>query len=412
MNPIYTSQIKQFLFRSVSLYLVFYFFFISDFRGTYPFLQYLNAPFKYIAVALVRLVDNTLLHGNFPGNIYFGDLSWTFIALLVFLVIAVLISLVWTWADKGRSFPSLYKYIYVFSRYYLACLLFIYGTSKLYGNQFTLIPSILMQPVGNLNSHDLFWTFMGASKSYRIFAGLLETIAGIMLLFRRTSTMGALLAIILLTNILILNMAYDTWVKLIAFHLIVFGIVILIPDIRTLFRIFILKQNARLAAVPPVIENQKYKWLQYTLKSVAFGLMIFAFGVTELWNTDGEPPYRNIVGIYEITKFNLRPELTLSTPRPWKRMVINQFDFMTIHYPDDSIARFNFKADTTARSLELRWGQQGDGRSELRYSVVNENEWLFRGTVGNDSVEFTSTKINLHHLELLKGYGKVKWIYD
>lgn len=404
-----TSAIKQFLFRSLSLYLVLYFLFISDFRGTYAFLQHFNAPFKFVTIALIRFADHVFLHRNFPGNIYFGDASWTFIALAIFLCIATLISLVWTWADKGKSFPMFYKYVYVFSRYYLACVLFIYGTSKLYGNQFTLIPSILTQPVGNLSSHDLFWTFMGASKSYRIVAGLLETIAGIMLLFRRTSTVGALLALFLLTNILILNMAYDTWVKIIAFHLIIFASVTLLPDMRALFRIFVLRQQAKLATVAPIIENKKYKRLQYSLKALALGLMIFIFGVRELLNTDGEPPYREIVGIYEINEFDLRPESDGRTPHPWKKMVINQFDFITIHYPDDSIARFNFKADTTARSLELQFGND---RSELRYSAVNENQWLFRGTVGKDSVQFTSTKINLRDLRLLNGYGKVKWIYD
>lgn len=411
INLIKTSHAKLFLFRALSIYLVFYFLFISDFRGTYPFLQYINAPFKYLTLGLVRFIDSTILHWNFQGQLYFGDGRWTFIALLVFLVIAVLISLAWTLTDKGKTFPSLPKYIYVFSRYYLACLLLIYGTSKLYGNQFTLIPSILAQPVGNLDTHDLFWTFMGASKSYRIFAGLLETIAALLLLFRRTATVGALLAIMLLINILMLNIAYDTWVKIIAFHLILFAIITLIPDIKTLFQIFILRQPATLAVVPPVVEHQKYRWLQYTLKSVAFGVMIFTFGITELWNSDGEPPYRNIVGIYEIDRFHVQERSSVKTSMPWKKIVINQFDFLTVHYPNDSIARFNFQADTTSRSLEFQSRQGNTHLSRLTYTVSG-NQWLFKGFLNNDSIEFTSKKIVMHDLNLLKGYGKVKWIYD
>jgi hypothetical protein len=39
----------------------------------------------------------------------------------------------------------------------------------------------------------ILWTFMAASTGYTIFAGLAEAVAGLLLLFRRTSTLGALL---------------------------------------------------------------------------------------------------------------------------------------------------------------------------------------------------------------------------
>lgn len=405
---------QHFLFRVFSLYLVLYFLFISDFRGSYPFLSYFNSPFKYLAVGLLRFTDKYILHLQFPGNFFFGDASWTFIALLIFLIVAIVIAMVWTFLDKGEGFTSFYKYIFTFCRYYLACLLFMYGTSKIYGYQFTLIPSVLAQPVGNLDSHDLFWTFMGASKSYRLFAGLIEVMAGILLLFRRTTTLGSITALLLLINILILDIAYDTWVKVIVFHLILFSILILIPDFRRLIQIFVLKQNQSLTTIPPVIEEKKLAWLQSALKVLVIFCMVYVFGISELLKGNREPAYNSLVGIHEISSFTfLQPQQTVvKESRGWKKVVINQFDFLTVQFTNDSIAEYSFEADTASRFLQLRSGRGGDFQCNLHYIRMTPGEWTFEGILQRDSIRFVTRKTEMSDLRLLKGYGKVKWIFD
>lgn len=364
-----------------------------------------------MAVALLRFLDSTVFHWNFKGHLYFGDARWTFIALGVFALIAVVISVLWTLADKGKTLPDLPKLLYIFSRYYLACLLLIYGTSKIYGYQFALTPSVLAQPAGNLGTHDLFWTFMGASKSYRLFAGVLETIAAILLLFRRTSTIGALLAMMLLINILMLNIAYDTWVKVIAMHLILCCLVTLLPQMKALYHIFILKRTTALTYVPPAIEGARWKWLQYSLKAVALSAIIYVFGIAEWLKSNRNPPHSDLVGIYEIDRFTLKPNMRDRNSSPWKKIVINQFDFLTIHYPNDSVARYTFEVDTASNLLKLRSRGKTEYESILWYTS-NDDQWMFKGHMQHDSLEFTSRKTGIHELTLLKGYGKVKWMYD
>ncbi|MFY9224894.1 MAG: hypothetical protein WAQ98_19635, partial [Blastocatellia bacterium] len=67
----------------------------------------------------------------------------------------------------------------------------------------------LIQPFGDASPMGLAWTFMGASYSYNFFAGMGEMLAGFLLIFPQTATLGALVAIGVISNIVMLNFSYD-----------------------------------------------------------------------------------------------------------------------------------------------------------------------------------------------------------
>jgi hypothetical protein len=73
---------------------------------------------------------------------------------------------------------------------------------------------------------------MGYSLPYTVFAGLLETIGGVLLLWRRTATLGALLVTAVMANVVMLNLCYDIPVKLFATQLLVMAAVIALPDAK------------------------------------------------------------------------------------------------------------------------------------------------------------------------------------
>ena len=60
----------------------------------------------------------------------------------------------------------------------------------------------------------LLWTFMGASAPYQMLAGLAEVTCGMLLFWRRSRLLGALLAIGVMGNVVALNYCYDVPVKL------------------------------------------------------------------------------------------------------------------------------------------------------------------------------------------------------
>jgi hypothetical protein len=67
-----------------------------------------------------------------------------------------------------------------------------------------------------------------------MFGGLLETVAGVLLVFRRTAILGALLAMTVMTNVVMLNFSYDVPVKLFSMQLLLIGGMLVLPHARRL----------------------------------------------------------------------------------------------------------------------------------------------------------------------------------
>jgi hypothetical protein len=183
-NPLLWHQVKIFVLRTYAIYLILVFLFISNFLETYHFKAWLNTPFFCVTDFLTRFADRLFLKKTFTGDIQFRDYSGTYVALLLFFIIAFIIAFAWNSIDKGKKIPQFLNYTRVFARYYLAAILLGYGISKLFGDQFGQPDfAALIRPLGDFDSRNLFWEFMGASKSYQIFGGLLEIMAGLLLFF-------------------------------------------------------------------------------------------------------------------------------------------------------------------------------------------------------------------------------------
>ena len=74
--------------------------------------------------------------------------------------------------------------------------------------------SQLATPLGDLLPMRFSWLFIGYSVPYQFFSGAMETIAGLLLLYRRTVTAGLFAATGAFMNVVMINLAYDVPVKL------------------------------------------------------------------------------------------------------------------------------------------------------------------------------------------------------
>lgn len=149
------------------------------------------------------------------------------------------VALVWSVIDRRRmEYRVLLEWLRRTVSLLLAYVLFSYGTDKVFPPQFGRLSQVrLSERVGDLDRFNMRWTFMAASTPYTVFSGAMEILAGLLLLVRRSETAGALLSIGVLTNVLVLNLAYDLPVKLLSSHLLPFALFLpgLLPDSRSLF---------------------------------------------------------------------------------------------------------------------------------------------------------------------------------
>ena len=83
-------------------------------------------------------------------------------------------------------------------------------------------------------------------------------LGGLLLVARRTTLLGALVSIGVLTNVVMLNFCYDVPVKLFSAHLLAMAVFLVLPDLRRLADLLVFNRGVEPAADPAALRR---KWL-------------------------------------------------------------------------------------------------------------------------------------------------------
>jgi uncharacterized membrane protein YphA (DoxX/SURF4 family) len=165
-----------------------------------------------------------------------GDRTFDYVQVLCMAALAALAALSWTALDRRRGRErTLAEGLRIYLRYTLALVLLTRGVGMLTGVRFPF-PGIdrLQERLGDSSPLTLFSTFMGYSPLYAGFVGASEAISGLLLLFRRTTTLGALLALAMASHAAAFAFSYDVPEKLLSLHLLAMAGWLLAPDARRL----------------------------------------------------------------------------------------------------------------------------------------------------------------------------------
>lgn len=175
-----------------------------------------------------------------------GDTTFNYVQILVYAIVSVTGCIIWTLLDKKRkNYDVLSKWLRFYIRLFLGSVLIMYGGCKLVPAQFgTVRLTQLTQSYGESSPMGLLWTFMAASQPYTMFTGLTEMLAGVLLYFAGTTTLGALLSVAVFTNVFMLNLAYDVPVKLYSLHFLLLSMFLVLPDTRGLLNFFVFRKPA------------------------------------------------------------------------------------------------------------------------------------------------------------------------
>src|SRR4051812_9045993 len=216
-----------------------------------PKLDWLTEPLGQARAWVVQWFAHAVLGLALPASEFngSGDRTLDYVELLLLVSLGAVGALAWSVVDRRRSHPRLAAGAHVVLRYSLAHAMLVYGFAKILRQQFgDLSPFELRTTVGEISPMGLLWRFMGYSAPYTVFGGLCEAVAGLLLLWRWTAAMGAVMAIGVMTNVVMLNFSYDVCVKLYSIQLLVMGWVIALPDARRLLAAALGRATAE---VPP-----------------------------------------------------------------------------------------------------------------------------------------------------------------
>lgn len=207
-----------------------------------------------------------------------GDTLGNYVWALCLAAAAAVATLVWSLLDRRRvDYQRLHPWLRLYVRYWLGFILLSYGMAKVIQNQFPPpTADRLQEPLGQFSPMGLLWAFMGYSTPYNFFAGAMEALGGVLVFFRRTTTLGALVTMAVIGNVVLLNFCYDVPVKLFSLHLLAAAIFLASADARRLANVLVLNRPAAPVRFAPY---WKWRWArigEVVLKVAIIGYVLYA----------------------------------------------------------------------------------------------------------------------------------------
>jgi len=332
-----------------------------------------------------------------------GDTTYDWLVLCVVAICSVIGAAIWTIAGQKRiNYDRLYYWMIIVLRYYVGITMLAYGSVKVVQLQFAApTPWRLIEPYGNSSPFTLAWTFMGYSRGYNYFTGIAEVSCGILLLFKRTSLFGAVIAFTVAANIFAINLCFDVPVKIVAGALVLMVSVILLKDLHRFIDFFFLNRPAAPGNLTP--RRFQKKWKNVTLIVVKY-VMIFYVVASNISNMiTGYSAYGMgvkrpvLYGVFNTKSFVRNKDtiapLTTDTAR-WKRITINGFGSVTVEMMNDSTKKYSYKADTLKKLITLGNMKDTSRKYIFKYSLTKDSVLQMDGNGPNGDLSVNFKRFN------------------
>ena len=352
--------------------------------------------------------------------------DWTLVASL--LVIAGGITAIWSLLDRRRpSYPGLQKWFRLFLRFGLGSTMLTYGMIKAFPLQMSY-PSLvrLLEPYGHFSLMGVLWSHMGSSPAYQMFTGFVELTAAVLLFIPGLTLLGALVSLAASTQVFVLNMMYDTPVKLFSFHLIMMSLVLLAPDMKRLCTVIVLGRAAGPSSHPPLFRNRVLHSLAIASQLALGAWLVFSAFTADLqsWRRRGpDAPKPPLYGIWTIDTMTidgqLRSPLVTDYDR-WRRMVVQTSAGVTFQRMDDTFLGFGAKVDTNAKEITLLRSPTSPSpippteppaeAGRLKYEQPSPDRLILDGTVEAKTIRMELQYYDRGNFRLVQ--SRFRWIQD
>lgn len=334
-------------------------------NGAYPFWGKIMKYPTELLHQFIPWVGKNILHLSYDITRFTGgsgDTTYDYVIVFVIFITAVFGSIIWSLIDRKRvNYKKLYYWITVAMRFYVALMLINYGLVKVVKLQFPS-PGFyrLLEPYGDSSPMGLAWTFLGFSKGYNLFMGIAE-VMGILLLFRRTLTLGLIITLMTTANVMAVNYFYDVPVKLLSTHLVLMTVFLLSRDFGTLFKFFLTNKPTSLGIIKqPEVQNDKsLKVVSRVLKSLLLAYILI-FGFINLSKSQKQygtkAPKPAYYGLYKITHFEKNSDTIptdITNQGRWRYLVMEREGSAQIHSMDKSRNYYKTEVDTLKNEIKL-----------------------------------------------------------
>ena len=347
-----------------------------------PYLgQWLAKPYIDLWHAIVPWVAMRWFHVTGRPATYVptgsGDTTLQYVQTLLFVLTALAATLLWSILDRKRpNYRTLHEWLRVLLRFTLAFTLFSYGFAKIFPLQFQPPPlSKLIQPYGDSSPMGVLWSFMGSSLPYTMFSGSAEVLGGLLLLFRRTATLGAMVSFAVMVNVAALNYCYDVPVKLYSTHLALMAAFLLAPELGRLADVFVFNRPAPPSSFArPLFERRELRIGATVCWALIVGYLLFnqiAGGWAGYQRTYISPKRPPLYGLYDVE----------SGPDGWHKVFVAFPQSLGVRTVDDQVRYFgtDYSGDhavTLNKRDHLTWKEPDKDHVELDGTINGSKQTI------------------------------------
>jgi hypothetical protein len=270
--------------------------------------------------------------------------------------------------------------------------------------------SQLATPLGDFLPMRLSWMFIGYSTPYQMFSGVMEVAVGLLLLNRRTVTLGAFMGVGVFANVFVLNLSYDIPVKLYSMQLLIMCIYLTAEDWQRFYNFFALNKIVEPSHLYEFPYSKKWHRIGRIVLKIAFIVMFVALQLYDdigWYNqskaTSDVKPIKS--GVYDIDTFILNGDTSIVTQNDfaWKDFIFDKGGMGSIA-TQDTLFRpryrrgyFSYLPDSTKQVIGFKkFPADSVNTFELRYLMVNDSTLALWGKVRNDSVYYKIVRGKRH----------------
>ena len=273
------------------------------------------------------------------------------------------------------------KGLYTFCRYFAALLIIQYGFAKINDAQFTVLQSVLDQPLREVSGFWLTWYYFGYSEVYGNLIALVQIAGGVMLLFRKTTLLGACFLLGVMTNIVLVNIFFgiDFGATIVALLITACLLFVLWQHRSELVQLFWSAQNTLYPSSGEATGKHALKWTVralVVLLPAAFTYWIANYNNRSPTPIDGAWRVEEVEGVADTT-----------THFPSRIYFERNRAYMSVFAYADSSRTHHFEVNEDEKVLEIweQWLRKGDKVFSGEYDLT-ENRLELRGTLEVASV--------------------------
>jgi hypothetical protein len=285
-----------------------------------------------------------------------GDQPVIWVLVFCLFTLAVVATVIWSVLDRARAdYTRLWAWFLTFLRLCVAGQMLFYGFAKLIPTQMPA-PGLatLLRPYGEFSPASVLWLQVGNSYPYEMALGAVEVLAGVLLFWPRTATLGALVGLASMAQVFLLNMTFDVPVKILSGHLLLMSFVLLAPQVRHLVDLFVLQRPVAPVSQPELFEDPRSRRISTGVQAAlgvwaAIGLVVISGNSWFEYGGGREKP--ELYGIWAVREFSVDgksvPPLTTDRFR-WRHVVFDEPGVLTYQRMDGAMvpAPAEFGEDT------------------------------------------------------------------